>query len=66
LFRITVNGEPVETQAANLAALCEELGYGGTRIATARNGEFVAAAERALTALDEGDEIEIVAARQGG
>jgi sulfur carrier protein len=65
-LRIEVNGERVETGARTLALLCDELGYGDARIATARNGAFVPAAERAKTPLAEGDSIEIVAPRQGG
>lgn len=65
-LRIRVNGEPVETAARDLFALCEELGYGEGRIATARNGEFVPAAVRAQTELADGDMIEILSPRQGG
>ncbi len=65
-LKITVNGEPVETSALNLSRLCEDLGFGDARIATARNGDYVPAAERAQTMLSEGDAIEIVAPRQGG
>jgi sulfur carrier protein len=65
-LRVEVNGEPVETDARDLAALCKELGFGDARIATALNGEFVPSAQRAEVRLDEGDAIEIVAPRQGG
>jgi sulfur carrier protein len=63
---IVVNGAPVETKAASLAELLAELGLGEARVATARNGEFVAAAARAGTAIVAGDRIEVVSARQGG
>jgi sulfur carrier protein len=63
---IVVNGAPVETKAASLAELLAEIGLGEARVATARNGEFVAAAARAGTAIVAGDRIEVVSARQGG
>jgi len=61
-----VNGQPQETAARTLAELCAALGYGDARIATAVNGDFVAAANRAATALAREDRVEIVAPRQGG
>lgn len=64
--RVRVNGEPMEARAATLAELLVELGYGGSRVATARNGDFVPEKARAATELRAGDSIEIVAPRQGG
>ena len=43
-----------------------ELGYANAAIATAINGEFVAAAARAQTPIAEGDRIEVLAPMQGG
>ena len=63
---LVVNGEPRQTQAATLAELIEEAGYGTARVATAVNGNFVPARLRASTMLAPGDHIEIVAPRQGG
>jgi sulfur carrier protein len=65
-LKIAVNGETLETGARDLAALCVELGFGEAKIATARNGEFVAATARGQERLAEGDAVEIVAPRQGG
>lgn len=65
-LQIVVNGEPLNTNARNLAALLSELGYADQRVATALDGEFVAAKDRAARALAPGDRIEIVAPRQGG
>ncbi|MAU52974.1 MAG: thiamine biosynthesis protein ThiS [Roseovarius sp.] len=65
-MKITVNGTPRETGAATLAALLEELGHGGAKVATAVNEGFVPAAQRAATPLRDGDRVEIVAPRQGG
>ncbi|MGE0700430.1 MAG: sulfur carrier protein ThiS [Hyphomicrobiaceae bacterium] len=64
--RLVVNGEVSELTAVTLAALLEELGYGGRKVATALNGEFVPERERAATRLSAGDAVEIVAPRQGG
>jgi sulfur carrier protein len=56
----------VATRAANLAELVAELGFAGKRIATARNGDFVAEGARKATAIERGDCIEIVSPRHGG
>jgi sulfur carrier protein len=63
---LVVNGVATASVAETLADLIAELGYGDSRVATARNGEFVAARLRGDTRLAEGDRIEIVAPRQGG
>ncbi len=63
---IVVNGEAREASAATLAALLDELGYGGQKVATALNGDFVAASARATARLSSGDHVEIVSPRQGG
>ena len=65
-MRILVNGAWRETVAAELSTVLEELGYGGAVVATAVNGEFVAAAVRAGTRLAEGDRVEVLAPMQGG
>ncbi len=64
--RLVVNGQTMPTTAATLAALIDELGYGGQKVATALNGEFIPARARAETRLQADDRIEIVAPRQGG
>jgi sulfur carrier protein len=64
--RVTLNGEPVLSQAATLTALLDERGYAGIKIATAVNGTFVPARARSDVTLNDGDHIEVVAARQGG
>lgn len=63
---LTVNGERRMSSAATLAALLAELDYGDAKVATARNGDFVAERKRASTLLAEGDSIEVVSPRQGG
>jgi len=65
-MRILVNGAWRETQAAQLSAVLQELGYGEAVVATAVNGEFVAAAVRPGTRLAEGDRVEVLAPMQGG
>ena len=65
-MRILVNDAWRETVAAELSAVLEELGYGEAVVATAVNGEFVAAAVRAGTRLAEGDRVEVLAPMQGG
>lgn len=63
---IHVNGDAVATRAATLGDLVVELGLGGSRIATARNGDFVPERARAATRLMPGDRIEILSPRHGG
>lgn len=63
---IVVNGERTVTRASTLSALLEALGYGGRKVATALNGDFVPEKARPETQLKAGDAIEIVAPRQGG
>jgi sulfur carrier protein len=63
---LIVNGAELQLDAATLAAALEVLDYGDAVVATALNGQFVAARARAATPLAEGDRIEIVAPRQGG
>jgi len=63
---LIVNGETLEAQSSNLAALLAELGYEGEWIATAINGEVVASRQRQETALADGDRVEVLTPRQGG
>ena len=65
-MKILVNGAWRDTQSRELAHALEELGYGGTVVSTALNGEFVAAAQRADTVLADGDRLEVLAPMQGG
>lgn len=66
LLELSVNGATVAVHAQTLAELLGELGYGDAKVATALNGAFVAAGARRITGLSSGDQIEIVAPRQGG
>jgi sulfur carrier protein len=66
LREITVNGTAVATASDTLAAFVAEQGFGGVKVATAVNGDFVAERRRADTALTDGDHVEILSVRQGG
>jgi sulfur carrier protein len=65
-MRVTVNGEPREISAASIDALLRELDYEGTHFAIAVNYDVVPRSRWAATALNNGDEIEIITPRQGG
>ncbi|HMK91331.1 MAG TPA: sulfur carrier protein ThiS [Methylocystis sp.] len=65
-MRVEVNGETRDVEAATLARLLAELGYGEGPVATAVNHEFVRARDREETPLRDGDAVEIVSPRQGG
>lgn len=65
-MKILVNGQSLDVEAGTLAEALGALGYGPQGIATALNGTFVAAHERAGIALQPGDQVEVVAPMQGG
>lgn len=65
-MRISLNGELREVSAARLSDVLAELGLADAKIATAVNGDFIAATARAETALADGDRVEVVAPQQGG
>lgn len=65
-MNILLNGERHSTAATNLKALLIEIELDETVVATALNGEFIAAEDRAETAISEGDRIEVLAPMQGG
>jgi len=66
VLEVVVNGAQARTRARTLAELLVELGYGGSKVATARNGDFVPVRRRSTVELSGGDTIEIVSPRQGG
>lgn len=63
---IIVNGAPLDLAPGSLAAILEALDYADAIVATAVNGEFVPAEERAATRVRDGDRLEILAPMQGG
>jgi len=65
-IELIVNGRKSATGARTLAELVAECELSDAKVATALNGHFVPEARRASTALEAGDRIEIVSARQGG
>ena len=65
-MRVTVNGEQREIAAQRLDALLGELDYEGSHFAIAVNYDVLPKSRWAETALQPGDEIEIITPRQGG
>ena len=65
-MRVTVNGEQREITSASVDALLSELDYEGTHFAVAVNFDVLPKSRWAETALQAGDEIEIITPRQGG
>lgn len=65
-MKIQVNGAWRELRAGELAGALAELGYGGSVVSTAVNGEFVARPARERTALSDGDRLEVLVPMQGG
>lgn len=63
---IIVNGAPLDVAPGSLAALLDALDYGDAIVATALNGDFVPAEDRAATDVRAGDRVEILAPMQGG
>jgi sulfur carrier protein len=67
VITVYVNGAARQlTPNCSIAALIEELGYTGKRIALERNGEIVPRSQYAERYLIEGDKLEIVVAVGGG
>jgi len=64
---VIINGETRRLAAPlSVAALLEERGLAGKRVAVERNGEIVTRSRHAETLLAAGDRIEIVVAVGGG
>ncbi|KJC52837.1 thiamine biosynthesis protein ThiS [Bradyrhizobium sp. LTSP885] len=65
-MRVIVNGEQRDIAASHVDTLLSELDYEGTHFAIAVNYDVVPKSRWAATALNAGDEIEIITPRQGG
>jgi sulfur carrier protein len=65
-MKIIVNGDSRDVASLTLDAALDELGFGGSIVATALNGGFISASARVNVPLTEGDRVEIVAPMQGG
>lgn len=65
-MRIRLNGEMVDASGSTLAEILNEHGYADAVVATAVNGAFVSADDRAGIKIEAGDSIEVLAPMQGG
>ncbi len=65
-MRVIVNGEQREISSVRIDALLGELEYEGTHFAIALNYDVLPKSRWAETAINSGDEIEIITPRQGG
>ena len=64
---VTINGSTRQfPDSTSVAALIEELGFAGKRIALERNGEIVPRSLFATQQLTDGDRLEVVVAVGGG
>ncbi|HEY5128034.1 MAG TPA: sulfur carrier protein ThiS [Bradyrhizobium sp.] len=63
---VIINGERTEIATSDLRGLLGELDYAGTHVAIAVNYQVVPRARWGDTALNSGDQIEIITPRQGG
>ena len=67
MITVSINGEPRQLPDSTcIAALIEEMGLTGKRIALERNGEIVPRSTFATQQLADGDRMEIVVAVGGG
>lgn len=67
MITVSINGERRQfPQAISIAALIEEMGLTGKRIALERNGEIVPRSTFAAQQIADGDRMEIVVAVGGG
>ena len=67
VITISVNGLPRQLpDSTSVAALIEEMGFTGRRIALERNGEIVPRSAFTAQQLADGDRLEVVVAVGGG
>ena len=65
-MNIILNGERSEIHGVTVADVLAEIGLEKARVATALNGEFLPASQRAETKISAGDALEVLSAMQGG
>ena len=65
-MKITLNGAARDLTGPSVQDILTEIGLGTARVATALNGNFLPAGNRAATTLKDGDAHEVVAPMQGG
>ncbi len=66
MVKIRLNGEDRVVTAGNVLALIDEIGLDGRKLAVERNLEIVPRSAYLGTALDDGDQLEIVTFVGGG
>ncbi len=67
VINVTINGATRQfPQSTSIAALIEEMGLTGKRIALERNGAIVPRSSFATQQLTDGDKLEVVVAVGGG
>ena len=67
MITVSINGAARQLpDSTSVAALIEELGFAGKRIALERNGEIVPRSLFATQQLADGDKLEVVVAVGGG
>jgi sulfur carrier protein len=67
VITIHINGAARQlAESCSIAALIEELGYTGKRIALERNGDIVPRSQHVTQQINDGDKLEIVVAVGGG
>jgi sulfur carrier protein len=67
VLKLSLNGEVTHiADAIPLAALLEQQGYQTQKIAVAINGEFVPRSQYSETAINDGDEVDVIQAVGGG
>ena len=67
MITVTINGASRQlSQSISIAALLDEMGLTGKRIALERNGEIVPRSTFAAEQLSDGDRLEVVVAVGGG
>ncbi|MBI5006367.1 MAG: sulfur carrier protein ThiS [Nitrosomonadales bacterium] len=67
MISININGEPRQFSGTlTVAALIDEMGLTGKRVALERNGEIVPRSTFSTQQLSDGDKLEIVVAVGGG
>ena len=64
--KITVNGQPRDTSAADIAALVAELGFANGTVLVEHNGTALRPSEWKERALQSGDGIELLRLAAGG
>ena len=66
-MKISVNGETREAEPpCSVADLLDRFGYATGEVAVAVNGEFIPRAIHVRQAVEDGDELDIVAPQAGG